>query len=79
MGDCRIEALTINVLVEKIGAAAGLEALDIHPHSLRHSCGYSLVNRGTDIRVIQSYLGHRQISSTIRYTKLNGSQFKGLF
>jgi type 1 fimbriae regulatory protein FimB len=70
---------TINVLVEKIGAAAGLEALDIHPHSLRHSCGYSLVNRNVDIRVIQSYLGHRQISSTIRYTKLNGSQFKGLF
>jgi type 1 fimbriae regulatory protein FimB len=70
---------TINVMFEKLSVAAGLEGLGIHPHSLRHSTGYSLVNRGTDIRVIQSYLGHRQISSTIRYTKLNGRQFKGLF
>jgi site-specific recombinase XerD len=70
---------TINVLVEKLSIAAGLDALSVHPHSLRHSCGYALVNRGTDIRVIQSYLGHRAISSTVRYTKLNHKQFAKLF
>jgi type 1 fimbriae regulatory protein FimB len=70
---------TINVMIDKVATVAGLEGLDIHPHSLRHSCGYSLVNKGTDIRVIQSYLGHRSISSTVRYTKLNHKQFAKLF
>jgi site-specific recombinase XerD len=61
-----LSRFTINVLVERIADAAGLTGLDIHPHSLRHSCGYSLVNNSTDIRVIQSYLGHRSITSTVR-------------
>jgi type 1 fimbriae regulatory protein FimB len=74
-----ISRFTIFVMIEKLAVAAGLEGLDVHPHSLRHSCGYSLVNRGTDIRVIQSYLGHRSISSTVRYTKLNHKQFAKLF
>ena len=70
---------TINKLIDKVADAAGLAALDVHPHTMRHSCGYSLVNNGTDIRVIQSYLGHRSISSTVRYTKLNHKQFANLF
>lgn len=74
-----LSRFTINVMVEKLADVAGLSGLDIHPHSLRHSCGYSLVNKGTDIRVIQSYLGHRSISSTVRYTKLNHKQFAKLF
>ena len=74
-----LSRFSVFVMVEKLAAAAGLDALDIHPHSLRHSCGYSLVNKGTDIRVIQSYLGHRSISSTVRYTKLNHKQFAKLF
>jgi site-specific recombinase XerD len=74
-----LSRFTINALIDKVADAAGLAALDIHPHSLRHSCGYSLVNKGTDIRVIQSYLGHRSISSTVRYTKLNHKQFSRLF
>jgi len=34
-------------------AAAGLRAKlgHVHPHMLRHSCGYALANRGADIRV----------------------------
>ena len=70
---------TINKLIDKVADAAGLATLDVHPHTMRHSCGYSLVNKGTDIRVIQSYLGHRSISSTVRYTKLNHKQFAKLF
>ena len=45
--------ITVWFLIKQTAAAAGLQGLDIHPHSLRHSCGYSLVNKGTDIRVIQ--------------------------
>ena len=56
----------------EIAKAAGLEHLDIHPHMLRHSTGYALVNKGTDIRIIQGYLG-------VRYTKLDSRRFAKLF
>jgi hypothetical protein len=42
-------------------------------------CGYALVNKGTDIRIIQGYLGYRSISSTVRYTKLDSRRFAKLF
>ncbi len=66
-------------MIGKFGKAAGLEHLDIHPHMLRHSTGYALVNKGTDIRIIQGYLGHRSITSTVRYTKLDSKRFAKLF
>jgi type 1 fimbriae regulatory protein FimB len=66
-------------MIHKFGKAAGLEHLDIHPHMLRHSTGYALVNKGTDIRIIQGYLGHRSITSTVRYTKLDSKRFAKLF
>jgi site-specific recombinase XerD len=65
-----LSRVTVWLMVKQVSAAAGLEALDVHPHSLRHSCGYSVVNRGTDIRVIQEYLGHQSISSTVRYVRI---------
>jgi site-specific recombinase XerD len=74
-----LSRVTVWLMIRQAAAAAGLEDLEIHPHMLRHACGYDLVNRGTDIRVIQSYLGHRSISSTVRYTKLNHKAFARLF
>jgi integrase/recombinase XerD len=59
--------------------AAGLEHLEIHPRSLRHCTGHSLVNRGVDIRVIQGFLGHRSTTSATRYAALNGQQYAKLF
>ena len=70
---------TVWVMIGLLARAAGLEHLELHPHMLRHSCGYALVNKGTDIRIIQGYLGHRSISSTVRYTKLDSKRFAKLF
>jgi site-specific recombinase XerD len=70
---------TFHLAVRLIGEAAGLGHLEVHPHMLRHSCGFDLINRGIGIRTIQAYLGHRFISSTVRYTKLDKNRFKGLF
>lgn len=67
------------VMIGQVATAAGLAHLDIHPHMLRHSCGYNLVNKGTDIRIIQGYLGHRSITSTVRYTNLDSKRFAKLF
>jgi type 1 fimbriae regulatory protein FimB len=74
-----LSRFTVWVMIGRLATAAGLEHLDIHPHMLRHSCGYALVNKGTDIRIIQGYLGHRSISSTVRYTKLDSKRFAKLF
>lgn len=53
--------------------------LAVHPHMLRHSTGYDLANRGADTRLIQAYLGHRNIQHTVRYTELAPHRFKNLF
>jgi site-specific recombinase XerD len=74
-----LSRVTVWLMIGQVAQAAGLGHLEIHPHMLRHSCGYALVNKGTDIRVIQGYLGHRSISSTVRYTKLDRKRFAKLF
>ena len=49
---------------------------NISPHILRHSCGYHLANQGLDTRLIQDYLGHKNINSTVNYTRTNKQRFK---
>jgi len=74
-----LSRVTVWHMIGLVAKAAGLEHLSIHPHMLRHTTGYSLVNKGTDIRIIQGYLGHRAISSTVRYTTLDSKRFAKLF
>jgi hypothetical protein len=64
--------------VERAGKAAGF-GMKIHPHMLRHACGYKLANDGVDTRTIQAYLGHKSIQHTVRYTELAPTRFKSLF
>ena len=64
--------------VRKIVARAGEHAkigLPIHPHMLRHATGYYLANKGMDTRAIQSYMGHKNIQHTVRYTALAAGRF----
>jgi len=68
----------INYLVRITGERAGL-AFPVHPHMLRHGCGYALANRGYDLRVIQDYLGHRDPKHTMRYTRTAAHRFEGLW
>lgn len=62
-------------VVARAGVAAGL-GLPVHPHMLRHACGFKLANDGQDTRAIQHYLGHRNIQHTVRYTELSADRFK---
>ena len=66
---------TVRKMVARAGTAAGLE-FPVHPHMLRHAAGYKLANDGQDTRAIQHYLGHRNISHTVRYTDLSPERFK---
>jgi integrase len=68
--------------LQKMIERAGIEAkmpFKVHPHMLRHAAGYVLANKGTDTRTLQSYLGHRSIQSTVRYTELAPGRFKNLW
>jgi type 1 fimbriae regulatory protein FimE len=68
--------------VRKLVARAGLEAnlpFPVHPHMLRHACGYKLANEGHDTRSLQHYLGHKNIAHTVRYTDLAPDRFKGFW
>jgi site-specific recombinase XerD len=61
-------------LIARAGAAAGL-GFRVHPHMLRHACGFALAKAGHDTRRLQDYLGHKSINSTVRYTELDSSKF----
>jgi site-specific recombinase XerD len=74
-----LSRVTVWLLIQKYARAAGLDALKLHPHMLRHACGYDLANRGADTRLIQDYLGHRNIQHTVRYTQLAPNRFANLY
>ena len=59
---------SVNYLIAEAAARAGLPP--VHPHMLRHSRGFSLANRGYDLRLIQDYLGHRDPKHTVHYTRV---------
>jgi len=68
--------------VRKLVARAGVLAkfpFPVHPHMLRHACGYKLANEGHDTRALQHYLGHRNIQHTVRYTELAPDRFKNFW
>jgi type 1 fimbriae regulatory protein FimE len=64
----------IRHMVLRAGQEASLP-FPVHPHMLRHSCGFYLANKGIDTRSIQHYLGHRNIQHTVRYTELTPQRF----
>ena len=68
--------------VRKLAARSGFAArmpFPIHPHMLRHACGFKLANEGHDTRSLQHYLGHKNIAHTVRYTDMAPNRFKGFW
>ena len=79
-GGAPLAAPAVSAIVKRMGTVKGgfLLGFPIHAHMLRHTCGYLLAECGTDIRITQAWLGHREISNTVKYTKLSSSAFKGI-
>jgi len=63
-------------MMARLGERAAMP-FPIHPHMLRHSCGFLYANQGKDTRSLQAYLGHRNIQSTVRYTAMAPDRFRG--
>lgn len=66
---------TVRKIITRAGKEAGLP-FGVHPHMLRHACGYKLAQAGQDTRAIQHYLGHTNIQHTVRYTQLSAERFR---
>jgi len=76
----RRHALTRQAVNRIIAAAAKRGQLaSVHPHMLRHSCGFALANQGRDLRLIQDYLGHRDPRHTAHYTRTAACRFDELW
>jgi type 1 fimbriae regulatory protein FimE len=65
-------------MMGRLGKAAKMP-FSVHPHMLRHACGFKLANQGVDTRSLQHYLGHRNIQHTVRYTELSPERFKSFW
>jgi site-specific recombinase XerD len=65
-------------LLSRLAVAAKFQ-FSVHPHMLRHACGYKLANDGRDTRALQHYLGHKNIMHTVRYTELSPERFKNFW
>jgi integrase len=73
-----IAAKSFHPLISRLGERAGM-AFPIHPHMLRHGCGYALANAGHDTRAIQAWMGHKNIQHTVRYTELAPDRFRNFW
>ncbi len=62
-------------MVARLGVVAKFD-FPVHPHMLRHACGFKLANDGVDTSSLQAYLGHKNIQHTVRYTELAPTRFK---
>ena len=60
-------------IIKEYGRRLGL---DIHPHTMRHSVASHLLANGADIRIVQEFLGHSDISTTQIYTHLQVAKLK---
>jgi type 1 fimbriae regulatory protein FimE len=73
-----LTASTMRKMLARAGEKSGID-FPVHPHMLRHGCGFKLANDGHDTRSIQHYLGHKNIQHTVRYTELTADRFNAFW
>ena len=72
----RIRKTTVEHLVKKYIAQAGLDPSKFSAHKLRHTAATLMYKNGVDIRTLQDVLGHENVNTTMIYTHINDANMK---
>lgn len=71
----RLSTRSVEAIVKKYAKIAGISVLAT-PHTIRHSYATDLLSQGVDLRLIQEFLGHKNIVTTQIYTHVVNKQLK---
>ncbi len=75
--DRRLSVKSIESVVKKYVKIAGLP-VNATPHTLRHSFATDLLSQGVDLRLVQEFLGHKNIATTQIYTHVTNKQLRDI-
>jgi site-specific recombinase XerD len=73
----RLTVKSVDDIVKKYVKIAGLPIV-ITPHSIRHSFATDLLSQGADLRLVQEFLGHKNISTTQVYTHVTNKHLRDI-
>jgi len=76
--EVRLTSRSVQRIIKKYGQKAKLP-MNVTPHILRHSMATDLLRGGADLRSVQEFLGHKNISTTQIYTHVTDSHLKEVF
>ncbi len=74
--DLRLTPRSVQRIVKKYAAKAGIIGKKVSPHTMRHSYATDLLRNGADIRSVQALLGHSSVTTTQIYTHVTDKQLR---